>query len=160
MNSQSKSGDKPRRKTTSLYLTLDVRLLQRNGLLASGKSFTYDWKRGDRAIAGIRGRTQEERVILSYWHRRGEGEWEFFKYEVQLTWTTCNFRGERGWFLCPGENCGRRVAILYSGEIFACRQCKGLVYDSQRSRAGTRRVQSSLSCCGSTPESRTLFSEY
>ena len=28
--------------------------------------------------------------------------------------------------------CGRRVAILHAGKVFACRQCRNLVYGSQR----------------------------
>lgn len=41
-------------------------------------------------------------------------------------------RHERHWFLCPARGCGRRVAILYSGALFACRQCHQLAYRSQR----------------------------
>ncbi|MEX2367477.1 MAG: hypothetical protein WD601_12795 [Pseudohongiellaceae bacterium] len=43
-----------------------------------------------------------------------------------------HYGGERPWFLCPARGCGRRVAILYGGAIFACRHCHGLVYESQR----------------------------
>jgi len=49
-------------------------------------------------------------------------------YPVRLDWTACNFGGERTWFLCPTMGCGRRVAILYGGEIFACRHCYQLTY--------------------------------
>jgi hypothetical protein len=52
---------------------------------------------------------------------------------VPLTWTACNFGGERPWFLCPGTECGRRVAILYGpGCYFLCRHCYDLVYEVQR----------------------------
>ena len=53
---------------------------------------------------------------------------------ARLAWTPCNFGGERPWFVCPGEGCGRRVAILYGpgpGRML-CRRCRGLDYASQR----------------------------
>ena len=40
--------------------------------------------------------------------------------------------GNGPWFLCPARGCGRRVAILYGGAIFACRRCHRLAYPSQR----------------------------
>jgi hypothetical protein len=51
-----------------------------------------------------------------------------------LQWTPCNFGGSRPWFVCPGEGCARRVAILYgteTGQMF-CRHCRDLRYASQR----------------------------
>jgi hypothetical protein len=35
-------------------------------------------------------------------------------------------------FDVPIAGCGRKVAILHSGSIFACRRCHRLVYQSQR----------------------------
>src|ERR1700730_10930955 len=40
-------------------------------------------------------------------------------------------------FLAPPA-CGRRVAILYGGGIFACRRCYRLAYASSRENAGGR----------------------
>jgi hypothetical protein len=52
---------------------------------------------------------------------------------VHLSWTACNFGGERPWFVCPRAECGRRVAVLYGpGRYFLCRHCYDLVYESQR----------------------------
>jgi Zn-finger protein len=51
---------------------------------------------------------------------------------VYLDWTPCHFGGQRPWFLCPAHGCGRRVALLYGGAIFACRHCHQLTYQSQR----------------------------
>jgi len=51
---------------------------------------------------------------------------------VNLDWTNCKFGGRRPWFLCPATGCGKRVAILYDGVIFACRHCHQLAYASQR----------------------------
>ena len=73
-------------------------------------------------------------MILSYRHRRGLGaEWEDVREPVSLEWTPCNFGGKRPWFVCPGDRCGRRVAILYGpGKYFLCRHCSDLRYESQR----------------------------
>ncbi len=53
---------------------------------------------------------------------------------ANLLWTPCNFGGSRPWFVCPGEGCARRVAILYGpgpGQLL-CRYCRDLTYQSQR----------------------------
>lgn len=51
------------------------------------------------------------------------------EYPVYLDWTLCNLGGRRAWFKCPAKGCGRRVAILYGGSIFAFRSCHNLVYE-------------------------------
>jgi hypothetical protein len=72
--------------------------------------------------------------MLLYRHRRGlGGEWEDVSEPIELAWTPCNFGGERPWFICPGTDCGRRVAVLYGpGRYFLCRHCYDLSYQSQR----------------------------
>lgn len=48
-----------------------------------------------------------------------------------LSKTFCNFSGIRYWFIC---DCGRRVAFLYKrylADIFACRHCYNLTYESR-----------------------------
>ena len=50
-----------------------------------------------------------------------------------LAWTPCGLGGERPWFVCSGEECGRRAAILYlEGGSSLCRLCRNLAYPSQR----------------------------
>jgi hypothetical protein len=44
----------------------------------------------------------------------------------------------RKWFACPARGCGRRVAKLYGGRIFACRHCYQLAYPFQREAAFQR----------------------
>ncbi len=52
---------------------------------------------------------------------------------AHLAWTPCNFGGSRPWFVCPGDDCGRRAAILYGAECWwLCRSCRDLAYASQR----------------------------
>jgi hypothetical protein len=60
-------------------------------------------------------------------------------YHVFVTTTSSNLpgnTGQRWWFICPlvvnGRACRRRVAKLYGGELFGCRHCHDLTYQSTR----------------------------
>jgi len=44
-------------------------------------------------------------------------------------------------FICPAVGCGRRVAILYGGSIFACRYCHRLAYASSREDMSDRTMR-------------------
>lgn len=118
--------------STDDYRSIDVRRWKRDGLLELHQSFGWQWSRHGEVVASIRVRTEPSRVILTYRHRSGGDEWTDESYPVYLNWTTCHLGGQRPWFLCPGRGCGRRVAILYGGGIFACRHCYQLAYPSQR----------------------------
>jgi hypothetical protein len=131
------SGNRHRfvkKTTTGECNSLDVRKLYRDGLLAPGTSFRSSWSQASRETNSIGGFVYRDHLILSYRQRRGlGGEWEDVKEPVSLEWTPCNFGGERPWFVCPGDRCGRRVAILYGpGKYFLCRHCYDLRYESQR----------------------------
>jgi hypothetical protein len=126
--------------TTGECHSIDVRYLHREGLLKPGRWFSLRWSRAERETGSIGGsveghlRLRPERVILRYRCRSGQGsEWEDVWELVSLSWTACNFGGERPWFICPGAGCSRRVAVLYGpGRYFLCRHCYDLVYESQR----------------------------
>ena len=119
--------------TTSSYIQLDVRWLQRKGFLRPGYDFTLTWSRNGEIFANINIRSESDRIILIYRHRKyNEDDWQSREYPVLLEWRRCNYGGQRAWFVCPGLGCGRRVAILYGGRIFACRHCYQLAYASQR----------------------------
>ncbi len=121
------------KSTTGDYRSIDVRRWKRDGLLESGKSFGWNWLRNDEVFASIHVQTESDRVILEYRHRnRDEETWQVERYPVYMTWTGCHLGGQRPWFLCPARGCGRRVALLYGGGIFACRHCYQLAYESQR----------------------------
>jgi hypothetical protein len=124
--------------TTDDYRLIDVRRWQRDGLLTPNKTFSWRWSRHGEEVASIRVSTEVNRVTLTYRHRNGGGDWKDKSYPVWLDWTPCNYGGQRAWFRCPASGCGRRVAILYSGSIFACRHCHQLAYQSQREQAHDR----------------------
>lgn len=120
--------------TISDYCSLDVRRLQRDGLLAPARSFGWNWYSNDEKVASIQIHTQVDRLMLDYRHRKDSEEWKTQNYPVMLDWTACLYGGRRAWLLCPANGCGRRVAMLYIGGagIFACRHCYQLVYTCQR----------------------------
>lgn len=120
------------KSTTSDMRALDVRRLQRDGLLTPGLAFSWQWNVCGKEVASIQIRTEVDRVILDYRSRSIGGEWRPTEYPVYLEWTGLHYGGRRPWFRCPKEGCGRRVAILFGGSIFACRHCHRLAYECQR----------------------------
>jgi hypothetical protein len=118
--------------TTDDYRVIDVRQWHRDGLLLPNSAFIWQWRRDEDVVASIQARTEADRVILNYRHQRGSDDWRSQCYPVILDWTKCNFGGKRPWFCCPARGCGRLVALLYCGGIFACRHCYRLVYPCQR----------------------------
>lgn len=123
---------------TTDYRALDVRRLQRDGLLKPELSFNWKWSRNGEDIGNINIRTESNRVFLNYRTRSNGGEWQPKDYPVYIDYTECQFGGKRAWFRCPVVGCGKRVAILYGGSVFACRHCHQLAYQSQREHAGDR----------------------
>jgi hypothetical protein len=111
---------------------LDIRRLQRDGLLTPSRAFWWKWTHNGEEVASIQMRTEVDRVILNYRSRSNGGDWQPMEYPVYLEWTACNLGGRRAWFRCPAQGCGRRVAILFGGSIFACRHCHKLAYACQR----------------------------
>ena len=126
------------RETTSQYRALNIWLLKRNGILTPGARFGWEWKRDGKRDGFIDGWAEEDRINLSYKYRERGEDWKPMEYPVYLDWTPCNFGGHRPWFICPARGCGRRVAKLYCGAIFACRHCHRLVYASQREETSDR----------------------
>jgi hypothetical protein len=92
---------------------------------------------------------EEEAVVLNYRVRNWTAtEWKFIERRVPLTWTDCHFDGRRPWFCCSvrtnGRYCGRRVAVLFGdGELFGCRNCYQLAYESQQENPFLRSIQRS-----------------
>ena len=127
------------KRTTGDFSELDVRYLSRNGNLRPGTSSTLRWSRNGVNTSSIGIRSTFDSVVLSYKRKSpGSNEWKSEEYPVYLHWTPCNYGGRRPWFLCPAQGCGRRVAVLYGGGIFACRHCHGLNYRSQHEPAWDR----------------------
>jgi hypothetical protein len=118
--------------TTEGYRALDVRYLKRERLLEPGASAWISWRRGQQIIRTIKVEGRDGEAILHYRARRPGGEWLDVRYPVKLLTTPAPLGGERVWFECPNSKCGRRVALLYAGDVFLCRHCRDLTYQSQR----------------------------
>ncbi len=128
-------------KRTNDMLALDVRSINRAGRLTPGSWFTWQWTYNGEKTASIQLWVETDSVVLDYRNRSAHhngGEWEPMKYAVLLDWTPCTLGGQRVWWRCPAVVCGRRVAVLFGGRIFACRKCHALAYRSQR-KAGDAR---------------------
>jgi len=125
-------GGKPE---TNDSMPLDIRKITRKGLLVPGSSFGWQWTVNDRQVAGISMRVDYlESMVLSY---RMKSTGEVVEQRVQTQTSPCHLGGQRHWFTCP--RCSKRVAVLYApGPYFACRQCGGLVYATQKEGAGDR----------------------
>jgi len=120
------------RNTNEDHRSLDLRELKRLGFLDGPGRRTLFWKRNGEVISSIGIETHFERLILRYTHEPHYGERQHKEYSVFLASTPCNYGGERRWFICPASGCSRRVLVLHSGSIFACRHCLDLSYESQR----------------------------
>jgi hypothetical protein len=118
--------------TTSDRRPLDIRRLQRDGLLTPGRSCSWQWRCYGQEVASIQIRAEAGQVILNYQNRSNGGDWQPKEYPICVEWTDCNLGGQRAWFRCPAMGCGKRVAILYAGAIFTCRHCQKLAYACQR----------------------------
>jgi hypothetical protein len=118
--------------------SIDVRSWHREGRLHAGQYFSLSWTRGGQPSGSIRVVTVADAVILMFRaERHGHTEEKSVAQRVSITWTACHLGGRRLWFICSafsgGHYCGRRVALLYgAGELFACRRCCGLAYQSQQ----------------------------
>src|ERR1041385_6962358 len=120
------------KNTTSDHWQLDIRDLKRKGLLRPRGWFTLNCSRNGEVAASMRVLAEADSLYVRYRHSRYGSEWEHKEYPIYFDSTPCNYGGSRLWFLCPGQGCSKRVAVLYMGSIFACRHCYQLVYESQR----------------------------
>ena len=119
---------------TSDSMPLDIRKITRKGLLVPGSSFSWQWLVCKREVASIGIRVTLGGVVLSYC-RKSTGE--EVEQQVQTQTSPCHLGGHRYWFTCP--RCSKRVAVLYApGLYFACRQCGGLGYATQKEGVGDR----------------------
>jgi hypothetical protein len=113
------------RVTTDEVPALDVRDLKRKGLITAGQE----------RIGVVTRFRKRSRANLA----PGEKRIVELIANLRLTWTPCNYGGSRPWFLCPGEGCGRRVAIVYGpSSPPRCRLCRGLSYASQLREAAPK----------------------
>jgi len=124
------SGRHSRQSTIESTNTLDVRWLNRKGLLKHQNQGSLKWTRNGNPVGGIGYKITDDRMTLIYKHLNQQNqEWEEVEQTIYFDETRCNYGGTRKWFLCP--NCRKRVAILTDlGKYFYCRKCYRLPYRS------------------------------
>ena len=122
------------KRDTSNSMPLDLRKITRKGLLVPGNSFSWQWLVCKREVASIDIQVDLQSVMLSY---RVKSTDQLVEQRVQTQTSPCNLGGQRHWFTCP--RCSKRVAVIYApGRYFACRQCGGLGYATQKEGVGDR----------------------
>ena len=115
------------------YNSIDVRRWKREGFLEPGKEFGWGWTHRDGSLSSINVWVGYGQVTVKYrWRNREDVDWNDVEVPIVLDSTPCNLGGDRVWFRCPGKSCGRRVAKLYIGSSFLCRDCLNLTYLSTR----------------------------
>jgi hypothetical protein len=129
-----------KRETTDDYIRLDMATFAKSVDLTVWRWGTWHWHWSNGRESWISYRVEPEQggVRLTYTVNKTEG----FDYLVSVTYTTPNYGGRRPWWLCP--TCYRRVRILYGGRMFACRQCTGVYYETQQSKALLVRIDNQL----------------
>ena len=120
---------------TNDSMPLYIRKISRKGLLMPGSSFSWQWTVNNQQVAGISIRVDiDHGLVLSYLMKSTS---EVVEQQVQTQTSPCHLGGQRYWFTCP--LCSKRVAVLYApGRYFACRQCGGLGYATQKEGVGDR----------------------
>lgn len=127
--------------TTAQRRALDVRALQRRGMLRSGEISRWTWERGGAPYASALVLAEHEGIVVTYSSQDRRGDKVSATSRIRLEWTPCHYGGQRAWFQCPTPGCERRAAILYGGTTFTCRHCGELAYASQGERLAARAIR-------------------
>lgn len=130
------SGRRPSfcKSTTDDLHKLDIRELNRSGLLVPGNTLKLRWRRKGKVAARIEGIVSADMITLNYKYKVRGGDWLELECPIYFSHSDCHFGGTRIWFQCPGVSCNKRVAILYAGKYFLCRHCNDLAYASQNEK--------------------------
>lgn len=127
------------KRTTGNFLRLDIRTLKRDGMLTPGRTSRVHWTHRGNLVGEFAVYAEVHRLFITTSSEASNGQREAKEYPVQIERTACHLGGQRVWFWCPG--CGRRVAVLYGHEVFACRHCRNLAYACQRETANDRAIR-------------------
>ena len=116
--------------------------LVRNKLLGPAQDndveFTWVLENGDQRVVSMSVEVRRQLPLILRYEIRGADDKSEHREPVQLRvgmgFSPCHYGGRsRPWFLCPGEECSRRVATLYlEGRAFLCRRCASLTYPCRR----------------------------
>ena len=147
-----------RKRRVEFCLALDVNELRHKGALTPGASGTLTWEHDGDVHASLEFRVDAAGVVLSYDTHDTQTP-RAVEQAVALSSVPAAFGGVRLYFLCPGAECGRRVAMLYfCKSVFRCRHCLRLGYASQLEdeRRRARRRADKLRARLDWPQQRAL----
>jgi len=132
-------GSHSKRATVEDGLVLPISDTLKKALaLAPGTGGTLRWSRNGETFASIAFRREDENGVrfLRLEYNAGSGESKrSMSYLVEMASASTPRGGLKWYFLCPahGGGCRRRCSKLYlppGGDVFACRECYGLSYES------------------------------
>lgn len=130
-------------KKTTLDETkrIDIRYMRKQGLLKPGYAGSLSWSSRGKPSGSIQFACQQDYLRLNYRYQANGDEWTPVEEFICFDRTSCNYGGERLWFLCPC--CNRRVALLclYRAR-FLCRHCHKLPYSTQQESQMDRVISS------------------
>ncbi len=130
------------RRTTDELPRLDVNELRREGGLEWGEETPFRWLIGLRDEVRLQVRSTDHSLACCLTYARAGYEVETVAYTVPVSWTACNYGGQRPWLHCPAPSCGRRAVSLYlDGAYLVCRRCAGVRYESQTQSKHVRQVR-------------------
>jgi hypothetical protein len=124
-------------RTVEAAREIDVDWCNREGVFDHhGQSGIIRWRREGEETASVSyaytTSNGEDVLRLSYTVTPLHGESRAVAYGIPVEWQACHFGGARPWFRCPV--CDDRVGAVYDGrsrDEYACRECQGLLYESQ-----------------------------
>ena len=120
--------------TTNDYLSFSMARLRELGVVKDKihQHGSWQWTRNGEEVSSIayEVNTLDWHAWLRVYYTNTKSD-EKQDYNITLTTTTPNYGGQRWWFICPAQGCGRRVGVLYLAKILACRHCYNAAYPSQ-----------------------------
>lgn len=122
------SGPCTGKDTVHQYPEIDIRHLAREITIEPKKYVEWNWpiNRQQTIPIGVLV-VHPEKLALIYQLSGADGRPRLMKAIIKISYTKCNFGGERPWFNCPA--CTKRIAKIYfGGNYFFCRHCYNLTY--------------------------------
>lgn len=128
------SGRMPGTRSRSLttdFLKLDSRTWRREGLLSEGQEFTWVWPRQELPAKAVKVKVGDGEFALDFFARTQTGSPYWVRQKISYSVVSAGYGGTRFFYVCPGQDCGRMVCVLYFANRFLCRACLNLGYPSQ-----------------------------